>query len=81
MLQLVVPDLSCGHCMNVISKAVARIDADAKVSFDLPTQTVSVNSRADAQDVMYAIEEAGYPVSGIDLEPVEAASCCGTCKA
>ncbi len=80
MLQLVVPDLSCGHCMNVINKAVAGIDADAKVSFDLPTQTVSVDSSANAQDVMAAIEEAGYPVSGLDLEPLAAASCCGTCK-
>jgi copper chaperone len=78
MLQLIVPDLSCGHCMNVIGKAVAKVDSNAAVSFDLDTQTVSVASSKEDAEITAAIEDAGYPVSFAEPEP--ASSCCGTCK-
>jgi copper chaperone len=44
MTKLNVPKMSCGHCKAAIEKAVADVDADARVSVDLENRTVSIES-------------------------------------
>ncbi|MHA1544833.1 MAG: heavy-metal-associated domain-containing protein, partial [Alphaproteobacteria bacterium] len=44
MTKLNVPEMSCGHCKAAIEKAVAGIDADARVTVDLENRTVSIES-------------------------------------
>jgi copper chaperone len=61
MLKLNVPDMTCGHCAGTVTKAVKGVDADAKVSVDLPSQTVSIETSADAEKIKSAIAAAGYP--------------------
>lgn len=51
MLELTVPDMTCGHCMSVITRAVGDIDSAAKLSFDLPSHKVSVASVASADAI------------------------------
>ena len=63
MLKLKVPDMSCGHCAGVITKAVKSVDANAEVKVDIADKTVSINSSAAAPAVSKAIESAGYPNS------------------
>lgn len=63
MLKLKVPDLSCGHCAGVITKAVKTVDAGAEVKVDIASKTVSVSSSAAGSAVSKAIENAGYPNS------------------
>jgi len=60
MLKLNVPDMTCGHCAGMVTKAVKSVDADANVSVDLPSQTVSIESAADANTIKTAMEAAGY---------------------
>ncbi|MBP0441297.1 heavy-metal-associated domain-containing protein [Tianweitania sediminis] len=62
MLKLNVPDMTCGHCVGVVTKAVKSVDADANVAIDLPSQTVSVETEADADRIRSAVEAAGYTV-------------------
>lgn len=78
MLELTVPDMTCGHCMNAITRAVGEIDSHAKLDFDLPSHRVSVDSDKAAADIRAAIEQAGYTVRGPEQD-AQGVSCCGTC--
>lgn len=62
MYELQVEGMSCGHCVNAVTKSVQAIDASAKVDVDLAQQKVRVASAAKLEDVKSAIIEAGYPV-------------------
>ncbi len=61
MLKLNVPDMTCGHCAGVVTKAVKSVDASADVVIDLPSQIVSIETVADADRIKIAMEAAGYP--------------------
>jgi len=58
-----VPDMSCGHCAGVITKAVQQLDADAMISIDLPAKKVTIETVHDRQIVAAALTEAGYPTN------------------
>lgn len=60
MLKLKVPDMSCGHCASTIEKAVKSVDPAARVTVDLGSSTVAVDTRADETTVCDAIKSAGY---------------------
>jgi copper chaperone len=69
MIVFEVQDMSCGHCVASITKAVQALDAQAQVQVDLAAHRVQVESaRTDAAQLETAIRDAGYtPV------PVQAA--------
>ena len=85
MIAFEVNDMTCGHCVGTITKALKAADKNAKVQIDLATHRVQVEPvSANAEELAEAIKDAGYtPV------PVEAAagaamaqkrgSCCGHC--
>ena len=62
MTRLSVPDMSCGHCTAAIEKAITAIDPTARVSCDLETRTVDVQSALSERALSEAIREAGYDV-------------------
>jgi copper chaperone len=61
MIELEVKDMSCGHCVGVITKAIKSLDPSATVDVDLPTHRVKVESGKPAEALMSALAEAGYP--------------------
>ena len=82
MIAFEVNDMTCGHCVSNITKALKGADKDAKVSIDLATHRVQVESTsADAQALADAIQDAGYsptPVSPVAPVPGKpAGGCCG----
>lgn len=87
MIAFQVSDMTCGHCVSTITKAVKAVDKNATVNVDLASQRVSIEpSEADAQELSEAIQEAGYtPVAVVTGAPTQAASktssgCCGGLK-
>ena len=61
MIAFEVNDMTCGHCVSSITKAVKALDKDAEVRIDLETRRVEVEpARADADDLASAIRDAGY---------------------
>lgn len=78
MLKLTVPEMTCGHCEGVITRAIAEIDSKATVDIDLRHHVVSVNSDAPDDEIRAAIKHAGYAVGDV-LEPKPSSSCCGSC--
>ncbi|HVN41429.1 MAG TPA: cation transporter [Steroidobacteraceae bacterium] len=57
-----VEKMSCNHCVRSVTAAVQAVDPEAKVEVDLPTQTVRVTGRLDAEAAARAIREEGYTV-------------------
>ena len=82
MIAFEVNDMTCGHCVSTITKAVKAIDQKATVSIDLAAHRVEIEpTETDAKELGHAIKEAGYtPVAvGAASVPAKARSgcCCG----
>ncbi|MHA4867109.1 heavy-metal-associated domain-containing protein [Duganella sp. PWIR1] len=63
MYQLQVENMSCGHCVGAVTKAVQAVDAAAKVEVDLATKSVKIDSATPLAPLQSAIADAGYPVT------------------
>ncbi|HEY1146996.1 MAG TPA: heavy-metal-associated domain-containing protein [Pseudoduganella sp.] len=63
MYELQVENMSCGHCVATVTKAVKAVDAGATVDIDLAGKKVRVDSGAALDAVKSAIVDAGYPVT------------------
>lgn len=60
MLRYQVEGMSCGHCVQTITKAVQAVDPAAEVSVDLAAGRVSVGNSDKANAIAVAIGAAGY---------------------
>lgn len=60
MIEFQVNDMTCGHCIGVITQAVASVDAAARVEADLPAHRVRIHGSDQAQKLGEAIRGAGY---------------------
>jgi len=61
MITFEVKDMSCGHCVSAITKAVRAVDNAATVQIDLPSHRVQIDStQANADELRDAILAAGY---------------------
>jgi len=60
-VELVVPDMSCGHCKRAVSEALRALPTVASVQVDLETKQVTVEGEAlDDAALRAAIIDAGY---------------------
>lgn len=62
MYELEVGEMSCGHCVASVTKAIHAVDAAAQVTVDLTQRKVAVQSTATLDAISAAIDDAGYPV-------------------
>jgi len=62
MIALHVPDMTCGHCVGTITKAVQDVDRSAHIRIDLDRHRVEIEPGAGAstERIVDAIREAGY---------------------
>lgn len=84
MITFEVNDMTCGHCVSTITKAVASIDKGAKIQFDLVAHRLRIEpTAATAQQLSDVIRDAGYsPLVTDGTSPIPAATkrsgcCCG----
>ena len=62
---LSVPDISCEHCQNTITKALTHVDGVRGVNVDIPAKQVRVDydeSTVDVDRMKAILEEEDYPV-------------------
>jgi len=57
-----VPDISCDHCVNAITKEVTAVDGVTGLDIDLAAKTVSVVG-GDSTAIVAAIDQAGFDVA------------------
>jgi copper chaperone len=55
-----VEDMTCGHCVARLTKALRTFDPQATVVFDLAAASLAVDGAARRDDYAYAIRDAGY---------------------
>ena len=79
MITLNVKDMTCGHCVSTVTKAVQSLDAGATVQVDLQTGRVDVNSSVQPDRLVEAITEAGYPAALAKSAAPAAAKPAGGC--
>jgi len=63
MLTLKVSGMTCGGCINAVTRAIQSQDPQAKVEADLATQTVNLETSLSAAQAGQIITDAGFPVS------------------
>lgn len=74
MTRLEVKDMTCGHCVKVITQAVRGLDPAANVQIDLPAQRVQIESAsAQAAALSRVIVAAGYSPVATSAGPAPAA--------
>jgi copper ion binding protein len=61
-----VQGMTCGHCVDSVSRELGKIESVKAVGVDLPTGQVTVDSDTPLSDetVAKAIDEAGYEFAG-----------------
>ena len=62
---LTAPDISCGHCVATINRAVGGRDGVSRVEADEATKQVRVEydpERVSLAEIQTAMAEEGYPV-------------------
>ncbi len=87
MISFQVNDMTCGHCVSSITKAVKALDSGATVQIDLAAHRVEIEpAGANAAELSDAIKDAGYtpvPVENSAVAPIAASAptrkscCCG----
>jgi copper chaperone len=61
MIELTLPDMTCGHCVKTVTTTVHRLDPAATLEFDLPSHSVRIQSTAPEPQLKSALAEEGYP--------------------
>ena len=60
MIELKLPDMTCGHCVRTVTKTVQAVDAQARLEVDLPSHTVRIESAREREAFAKALTEEGY---------------------
>lgn len=72
MITFEVNDMTCGHCVSTITKALKAEDSNAKVQVDLSSHRVTIEpASASSEELRDAIAQAGY--TPVVVEPTASA--------
>ncbi|MBU3823693.1 MAG: heavy-metal-associated domain-containing protein [Candidatus Oceanisphaera merdipullorum] len=61
MTDFTIPDMTCGHCVGVITDALTAVDENCEIDFDLLNHQITVHSNRTPQQLVNALTAAGYP--------------------
>ena len=79
MIELSVKDTTCGHCIRVVTRAVKSVDPQANVEVDLAGGRVRVEGGKSADELIRALDAAGYPAARAGTQAPAAAARKGCC--
>lgn len=60
MTEFKLPSMTCGGCAGRVTRALQAADPEARVSVNLPQQTVQVDSTLARDELERALAAAGY---------------------
>ncbi len=55
-----IPDMTCGHCKASVEGAILELDSTAKITVDLDTHNVDVDTQTAVGAIVAALKTAGY---------------------
>lgn len=59
-MQFHIENMTCGGCVRGVTKAIQSVDPKAEVNADLTTHKVEVTSQAPRDQLVAALEGAGF---------------------
>lgn len=62
MFEIKVSGMTCGGCVNSVTKALKSFDSNALVEVSLENQLIKINSLKPKSEIANVIEEAGFSV-------------------
>lgn len=60
MLDLTIPDMTCGGCARGVTAAIKSVDPAAELVIDIDSHKVQVKTSASVEAVKAAVVEAGF---------------------
>lgn len=60
MIELTLPTMTCGHCVQVVTRTVQQVDPGATPQIDLPAHRVRIESALPAAAFVKALADEGY---------------------
>lgn len=60
MQEFTIADMSCSHCVGVITRTVQKLDPNATVEADLVAKKVTIDTQQARAALSRAIEDAGF---------------------
>ncbi|TAK48821.1 MAG: copper chaperone [Betaproteobacteria bacterium] len=63
MIELTVKDMTCGHCVSTVTKALKAVDPQASVEVDLASKRVRVETQRPLEALTQALQQAGFPAT------------------
>ncbi|MCI5040602.1 MAG: heavy-metal-associated domain-containing protein [Donghicola eburneus] len=64
-----VPEMSCGHCVAAIEKAVKAADPSATIRADLAAHATEIDTTVSTPALLQVLAEAGYPATALGEGP------------
>ena len=55
-----IPDMTCGHCKETVENAILELDSAAKITVNLDTHNVDVDTQTVSGAIVDALKTAGY---------------------
>jgi copper chaperone len=80
MVELRVDEMTCGHCVRAVTQAVRSVEPEARVEVDLDSKRVRVEGARSPDDLIRALDAAGYAAVRAGEEKPDAerrGGCCG----
>ena len=62
-INLKVPSMVCDGCVSIVKEAILTHEPEAKVSIDLDTKQVTVDTQASEASIKQVITAAGHEVA------------------
>jgi len=62
-IDLILPSMTCGHCVKTVTATAQRLDSAAQVQADLATHRVTVQTTAARDLLVKALADEGYSAS------------------
>ena len=60
-----IADMTCGHCVSMVTKAILAADTDAKVEVNLTDKTLQLTTDLSNAEVIDVLTAAGYPATEV----------------
>ena len=78
-VELSIPDMQSAHCQSRVNGAIKDIDGIKVEKLEAGKLSVSVENDEVKEELVEAIEKAGYKVGGDDSDKASSSStgCCG----
>jgi copper chaperone len=60
MIDMTIPDMTCGGCARAVSAAIKTVDPTAEIAADVSARKVQIKTFASAAALQQAVVEAGF---------------------